>query len=655
MQNKNIIEVLPPSVVEKIAAGEVVERPASVLKELVENSIDAGATRIDVVVEDAGFAMMRVSDNGCGMSREDIGRSVLPHATSKIRSADDLYSIATMGFRGEALASISAVSRMSLTSSDGEADGLGYEITVEGGVHGEVVPAPRARGTTITVRDLFYNVPARKKFMKSPRGEQMAIVKILEQLAVPFPGIHFTVSVDGRKTLNLPAAATLRERICSVAGNDFAAGLVECGGDGDGMSVLAYVSTPEKLQAKPRFQSLYVNLRRIDNDSVTFAVRQAFAQYLGHGNKPSFFCFLDVDPERTDVNVHPTKQQMKFDNDRVVFSFIYHTVTEGLRRSEVAREDLAAGDFGGGGDIILDIHDSGSNISNGYGKNGLLGYDNGNNIPVKYGNNGLNEYDNGNNIPNRYGSNMPNIYDIIDIGVIGGAVASESQQSAMSQQASPELSLYSQQASDVLTVIGEASEAGAPIHQELIQCYQIHGMFILAQIKNGILLIDQHAAHERVIYEQALADMEAGRPVSQQLLFPIVFEMSVTEKSVIESGREYFNNLGFEISDFGGNSVSVSALPTFLKDSKAEESIREMARYLLEGRDPEEFKEPQKRFAAAFACGAAIKFGQKLSQEEMNALINALFSANNPYTCPHGRPTLVRISVDELRRRFLRP
>jgi DNA mismatch repair protein MutL len=179
-------------------------------------------------------------------------------------------------------------------------------------------------------------------------------------------------------------------------------------------------------------------------------------------------------------------------------------------------------------------------------------------------------------------------------------------------------------------------------------------MFVLAPIKNGILLIDQHAAHERVLYEQALADMEAGSPVSQQLLFPIVFEMSGTEKAVLASGGEYFNNLGFEISDFGGNAVSVSALPAFLKDSQAEEAIREMARYLLEGRDPEKFKEPQKRFAAAFACGTAIKTGQKLSQEEMNALINTLFSANNPYTCPHGRPTLVRISVDELARRFLR-
>jgi DNA mismatch repair protein MutL len=358
---------------------------------------------------------------------------------------------------------------------------------------------------------------------------------------------------------------------------------------------------------------------------------------------------LDVDPNRTDVNVHPTKQQMKFADERAVFSFIFHTVKEGLRRAKIARGDLAEGDSGGGG-IIADLYGDGNNIPN--------RYDNGNNMPAGYnsGDNMSGGYDGGNNIPDRYG--------IAD----GGPVAPETrepmphptlyQPSLFGQAPSPLISRqstsYPQSPSDSLAAISDISEAGGQMPQEFIQCYQIHGMFILAPIKNGILLIDQHAAHERVLYEQALLDMEAGRPVSQQLLFPIVFEMGGTERAVLASGREYFVNLGFEISDFGGNAVSVSALPAFLKDGQAEGAIREMVRYLLEGRDPEKLKEPQKRFAAAFACGAAIKTGQKLSQEEMNALINTLFSANNPYTCPHGRPTLVRISVDELARRFLR-
>jgi DNA mismatch repair protein MutL len=611
----NIIELLPPAVIEKIAAGEVVERPASVLKELVENAVDAGATRIDVTVEEAGFSLMRVADNGCGMSRSDLGRSVLPHATSKIKSADDLFSIATMGFRGEALASISAVSRMSVATSDGASGGLGHEITVEGGIHGDIEPVSRTRGTTITVRDLFFNVPARKKFMKTPRGEQAAIGKILEQLAVPFPGIHFTVTVDGKKALDLPRVGSLRERICSVAGNEFTRGLIECAGDGDGMSVLALVSTPEKLQSKPRFQSLYVNLRRIDNDSVSYAVREAFSQYLGHGNRPAFFCFLDVDPHRVDVNVHPTKQQMKFDDERGVFGFIYRTVKDGLRGAGVGLKDLGGGSRGRSAsvNVIQDMYDRiGVGAADAVGAGNIAG----------------------------------GVFDSMGVGnAVDAANVAGAVRAADTGDVQTVLSLFPS-ASD--------PDSGDGRSPELINCYQIHGIFILTPIKNGILLIDQHAAHERVLYEQALLDLSVGRPVSQQLLFPIVIEMSHAEKAVLVSGGEYFCNLGFEVADFGGNSVSISALPAFLRDGQAEETVREMVRYLLEGRAPETHPEPVKRFAAAFACGAAIKSGQRLSLEEMNGLINALFSASSPYTCPHGRPTLVRISVDELTRRFLR-
>ncbi|GBU22868.1 DNA mismatch repair protein MutL [Fibrobacteres bacterium R8-0-B4] len=619
---ENKIAVLPPAVVEKIAAGEVVERPASVLKELVENSIDAGASRIDVTVEGAGFSLMRVADDGCGMSRADLGMSVLPHATSKIRSADDLYSIATMGFRGEALASISAVSRMTVATYDGDPSGLGCEIAVDGGVPGEVSPVSRTRGTTVTVRELFYNVPARKKFMKTERGEQMAVIKVLEQLSIPFPAVHFTVTADGKRLLDMPPAANLLERICQAAGNDFSKGLVECGGDGDGMSVLAYVSTPEKLQAKPRFQSLYVNLRRIDNESVTFAVREAFAQFLGHGYRPAFFCFLDVDPNKIDVNVHPTKQQVKFDNERGVFGFIYNVVKNGLRKSGVSMGDLSPSGGGARGDSI-----SVGGIDGAGGVNGIGGIEFlGGGFPFNTGND----------------------------GAAGGAVQTSMNLSFVNAD------IGSNPASGGVAAGGDAGDGiegiggAAAQTRELIQCYQIHGIFILAPIKNGILLIDQHAADERVRYEQAMTDIESGSPVSQQLLFPITLEMSPAEKAVLDSGKEYFNKLGFEISDFGGGTVSVSAMPAFLQIEETEGAVREMVRYLLEGRGPETFKEPVKRFAAAFACGAAIKKGQKLSLEEMNALINALFSAGNPYTCPHGRPTLVRISVDELTRRFLR-
>ena len=315
MQHTTTIKVLPQTVVEKIAAGEVVERPGSVLKELIVNSIDASSTCIDVFLEDAGFSLIKVVDNGLGMSSEDLRLCLLPHATSKISSADDLYAVATMGFRGEAMGSIAAVSRVQVESSSSE-DGLGFRISSDGGAVHELLPCPHNRGTTVSVRDLF-QCACTKKFMKTHRGEQLACMRFFEQIAIPFPSVHFTLSIDNKKVLEFPIASSPLERIGAVAGNQFARRLIECRGSRPGMEALIYVSSPEDLKERPRFNSLFVNLRRIDNDSVTFAVREAFSQFLGSSFRPSFFCFLDIDPSRIDVNVHPTKQQVKFDNSGI--------------------------------------------------------------------------------------------------------------------------------------------------------------------------------------------------------------------------------------------------------------------------------------------------------------------------------------------------
>jgi DNA mismatch repair protein MutL len=623
--NLSVIEVLPQSVIEKIAAGEVIERPASVLKEIAENAIDAGAAKIDIYIEDAGFSLIKVTDDGCGMSTQDLAKSFLRHATSKIKSADDLFSIATMGFRGEALAAISAVSRTTIISSNASS-GLGYELTTSGGVQSEMKPLPHLQGTTVIVRDLFFNVPARKKFMKTRKGEQLAITRMVEQIVIPFPSIHFTLTIDGRRVLDTPVADTPLKRIADIAGNEFARSLIECRGTKDGMEVLAFVSTPEQLKERPRFQSLYVNLRRIDNDSVTYAIREAFSQFLGSGYRPSFFAFLDIDPSRIDVNVHPTKQQVKFDDERELFGFIFSAVKRGVGGQMVNQEHLDAS--------------TGSNGSNSPLKSTFFSADSESPDSVPIG------------LQLRFASKTPSFSDDVSPSPFTSAESD--------LYAKTVLPFPGQKKTDEKEVdrskdnVVELANDDSVESWELIPCYQIHGMFILAPIKNGILLIDQHAAHERVLYEQALEDIKRGRSASQQLLFPIVLELSPTEKSVADSGQQFFTAFGFEIGDFGGRALSISAIPAFLRDGAVEDTLRGMIRYLLDGKAPEFFLEPEKRFAAAFACGAAIKAGQKLSQEEMNALLNNLFSAKNPYTCPHGRPTLVRMSIDELSRRFLR-
>jgi DNA mismatch repair protein MutL len=608
------IEILSRSVIEKIAAGEIIERPASVLKELIENSIDAGATQIFIDIEDSGFSCIRVIDNGRGMTSQNLQKSIVRHATSKIRNADDLYSIGTMGFRGEALASIGAVSRMTIASCT-DTNGLGCIIECNGGISAPIAPVSHVNGTTVTVRDLFFNVPARKKFMKSRRSEHIALMRCIEQLAMPFPDIHFKATFEERPILDMPATGSVISRISQLAGVQFAKGLITCTGGAEGMEAVIYISSPDDARLKPRFQNLYVNKRKVECDQVLYAVREAFAQFIKSEFRPSFFCFIDIAPSRIDVNVHPTKLKIKFEDERVIFSFIFNIARQGIVSTLANKTDLISG------------HDVDNNEA----------------ATV--------------NVP------RPSSKDIPDASIMReapGAPYTIPGKHVPTDNGQTELMFHAASSDDakVLDSSGdERVQLSESVQEEawnLIPCYQIHNMFILAPIKNGILLIDQHAAHERILYEQAMADLKQGRAESQQLLFPIVVELSPAEKMVIQAGKDYFVSFGFEIQDFGGNAVSISALPAFLKDSKAEAAVREMVRYLLEEKYEVRRTDSQNRFAAAFACGSAIKFGQKLSQEEMNALLNSLFGTENPYTCPHGRPTLVRMSLDELSRRFLR-
>jgi len=604
------IAVLPPAVTEKIAAGEVVERPASVVKELVENSLDAGATRVEIAVEDAGFSLIKISDNGHGMGPEDLQKSVLRHATSKIRTAEDLFCVATLGFRGEALASIAAVARLSIASSAAD-DGLGYEVLSEDGNLSAAKPCRHLRGTTVTVRDLFFNVPARKKFMKSRTAERLALLRTLEQLVIAYPSVHFSVWAEGKKALEAPRADSSLERIAQVAGPEFARELITCKGNNGVMAATMYISAPAHAVARPRCQYLYVNLRRVDSDQVTFGIREGFAQFMTKQLRPAWFCFLEVDPKRIDVNVHPTKQRVKFDDERAVFGFVYHLVRQSIPETIVAARDIAGPAAGRPAAV------GSAPASQLQGARGLS-----------------------------LSTAMP----------LPGTGARVPPDGAM-QTTMSFLSLAPKDAA------GE-KELEFPLDSrvklreerwELISCYQIHRLFILAPIKNGILLIDQHAAHERVLYEQALEDLKTGRAASQRLLFPIIIELSAAEKSVVMEGRDCFTALGFDVQDFGGPSIAVSAIPASgMRDGAVQEAVREMIGQFMVEKDPEILSRPERRYAAAFACGAAIKAGQEMKQEEMNALLNSLFAAENPYVCPHGRPTLVRISLEELSRRFLR-
>lgn len=630
MNTASHIRLLEQSVIEKIAAGEVIERPASVVKELIENALDAGATHIEITIEDAGFSYIKIVDNGNGMGAGDIARCLKRYATSKISSADDLFSISTLGFRGEALASISAVSRVTVTSSDTE-DGLGNTIFSEGGIISGIAPAQHTRGTTVICQDLFFNVPARKKFMKSVKAERMAIMRLLEQIVISFPAIHFTCIESGRHILDAPQVDTLHMRIAQITGAEFAKKLIYCTGETIDMSVEIFLSDPQDARPKPRYQSLYVNLRRIDNDSVTYAIREAFSRFIMSNMRASWFCFLEVDPSHIDVNIHPTKQKIKFDEEKALFSFIFRTV-----QSSIAGSINVS-------DKFLNRTKEDSSISE-EKKDYYFKKD----YKIINGNKNVRtDKETASGIPSQQ------IPDTITY------ISSNKQQRETLQQTSLSFLSVFDDKEFIEKEIAKQKDKNVELTHgsfNLIPCYQIHKSYILAPIKNGIVIIDQHAAHERILYEEALEYIKRGRSESQRLLFPVTIDMSLAEKEVVISCRDYLNALGFDVQDFGGKSIAVSAMPAtgFMKSSDIEEAVREIVKNLIEEKDKDLISKPEKRFAASFACGAAIKFGQELKQEEMNLLLNNLFASENPYICPHGRPTLVRIPLDEISRRFLR-
>ncbi|HEX9653971.1 MAG TPA: DNA mismatch repair endonuclease MutL [bacterium] len=593
MELSSKIKILPEDLTNKIAAGEVVDRPASVVKELVENAIDAGATEITTIIKDGGKALIQVVDNGSGMHQSDLMLAFQRHATSKIFTYEDLVDIHTLGFRGEALASIASVAHVEGKSVlPGESSG--HLLRIEGGVmHGMEATAGQP-GTSIAVKHLFYNTPARRKFLRANSTEYRQILTVLNRFFLAFPDIQFTLVNEGELVLELKPQAH-DERVAAVLGQRVQKNLIPIANEGP-IQISGFTGNQDTMRSSRGDQYLFFNRRYFSNKSLNYAAVSAYGDILPRGYFPVYIIFLSMPPEQADVNVHPTKMEIKFANEALVFSTVRGAIKRALTTNAVVPE-----------------------LSSDKKMPGLV-------MPAATGSDPRqNRFD--------FRSGRPPLTTTEPVNITGQAGPPPNHEDAPA----------------------EFRNASAPRSKEIyerINVWQIHNKYIVSQIKSGLIIIDQHVAHERILYEQALDNFERRKPASQQLLFPQVVELSAEDYSLLLDIVPFLERIGFIVNAFGKNTVVVEGVPSGLR-------IRDDERILLDILD--QFKREKKEsidirdnVAKSFACHSAIKAGEPLSLESMNSLIDQLFVTREPYFCPHGRPVIITLSLDELDRRFRR-
>jgi DNA mismatch repair protein MutL len=578
-----LISILPSAVADQIAAGEVVERPSSVVKELVENSIDAGASVIEVALEDGGRKLIRVSDDGSGMSPDDVPLALARHGTSKISKASDLVGVATFGFRGEALPAIASVSQFEIQTA--AADGEGTATRVTGGQIASATRVARRRGTTVSVGQLFYNIPARLKFLRSARSEWRSAVESLTALALTQPGVRINVTHDGKAVLTLPPVSSIRSRLGAIWGGRYAEDLLDVEDVAGPVHTSGLVQRPADVGTSTRRTFLSINGRAVRDAGIARAVEAAFRSTIVAGVRPSFFLNVTVPADAVDVNVHPAKAEVRF-RDRWT---IERAVESAVRR--------ALGNFESG--ASLGFRGSGFSLR-----------------PAE----------------------MPPNPD------------SEILRSLADQDA-PLFDPSNQEASSDEYASAVSPNEVATVAQIIPPLFQMRRTYIVFEHEDGLVLIDQHSAHERVLYEQFMRTLESGTAPAQRLLLPLTLHLGPAEGEAFDSNREYLERLGFEVEGFGGHTLIVNTVPMPHQRFDAERCLRETLDALT-GDRVAGVAAKHERLAATVACKAAIKAGEELSQAEMRSLFAALRDTTLPAHDVHGRSTIVHLTWDEVERRF---
>ena len=605
------VQVLPIQLINQIAAGEVVERPSSVVKELVENCFDAGATTISIDIEQGGARRIRIRDDGCGIVKEDLPLALSRHATSKIASFEDLERVASMGFRGEALPSISSVSRLTLISRVAEAD-CAWMVSADGSEQGfDLQPDPHPLGTTIDVRDLFYNTPARRKFLKTEKTEFAHIESLIQKMALSRFDIGFSLSHNQKEIFQLPQATTeskQQQRIAGICGSVFLENSIKIDVASSGLQLAGWVGLPTFSRSQQDMQFFYVNGRLVRDKLIAHAVRQAFQDVLFNGRHPVFVLYLTLDPGLVDVNAHPAKLEVRFREGRLVHDFLFSALHRAL--AEVRPNLHAANPVMQQKDVVH------TDINKTFADNSLVN-------------------------KSAYSTYQPS-------------------QSALPFQVEETIQAYAKLYSG--TGAGASAVAGQEQISQRNQEFpplgyaiaHLHNIYILAETRNGIILVDAHAAHERVLYERLKQQSQQGNVPSQPLLLPIKINVSPAEADLAEQATEFFAELGFEINRSGPETIVVRAVPALMNNTDMEALIRDVLADLAQHGLSHRMENHGKHILGTIACHSAVRAHRRLTIDEMNALLRDMERTENSGVCNHGRPTWVELSTNDLDKFFLR-
>ncbi|MEG2782767.1 MAG: DNA mismatch repair endonuclease MutL [Lachnospiraceae bacterium] len=595
------IQILDQLTIDKIAAGEVIERPASVVKELVENAIDAGSSSIVVEIQEGGISLIRITDNGCGMNKSDISTAFLRHATSKIRSVDDLEQLHSLGFRGEALSSIAAVSQVELITKT-ISNTYGYKYVIEGGTEKSLEEIGAPQGTTFLVHQLFYNTPARRKFLKTSMTEASHVGELVSRLALSHPEISFQFINKGEKKLHTSGNGNLKEVIYQIYGRDVANNLLEIDSVTKQIHLTGYLGNPGISRGNRNFETYFINKRYVKNSMVSKAIEDAYKDFSMQHRYPFVVLELELDGEQLDINVHPTKMEVRFHQSQAVYQAVYESIQQCLQAKETIPEVV---DSNAPKDIDYFMKKMQERVTSYHQQFALA------------------------EVKDKTNIHQPEV----QVDRIKEAVA---------YRKTEQLNLFEEQ---LLT-------PAKKITYQIIG--QVFDTYWIVQFKDNLYIIDQHAAHERVLYEQTLKQMQTRQYTSQYLSPPIILSLTMPEIEILDTYQDQFARIGFEIEAFGGKEYAVRAVPDNLFKIAKNELLIEMLDSLSMEMTSSLSSTLIDEKIASMSCKAAVKGNSKLSIQEVDALIGELLTLDNPYHCPHGRPTIIAMTQKELEKRFKR-